>query len=232
MKTVILEKKESLQLAADRIGQLLEKKPEAVLAFSTGRTMSALFSVLALRSAEGKLSLKSARLFAVTEFEDAAEDQSARAQLLRELVRPTGLPEENCHFLSAEELEDYDALIEACGGLDMAVLGLGVNAHVGYNEPAVPYDSRTHRQKLTDRTRAQLAEQFGSAEAAPAYARTMGIKTLVSARQILVLAYGEEKAWAVFQMLYARDDSVIPAAFLQLPREVTVLVDPEAAQKL
>ena len=114
----------------------------------------------------------------------------------------------------------------------MAVLGLGVNAHVGYNEPAVPFDSRTHRQKLTDKTRAQLAGQFGSAEAAPAYAWTMGVKTLVSARQILVLAYGEEKAWAVFQMLYARDDSVIPAAFLQIPPEVTVLVDPAAARKL
>ena len=114
----------------------------------------------------------------------------------------------------------------------MAVLGLGVNAHVGYNEPAEPYDSRTHRQKLTEKTRAQLAEDFGAAEAAPEYAWTMGIKTLVSARQILVLAYGGEKAWAVFQMLYARDDSVIPAAFLQLPPEVTVLVDPAAAQKL
>lgn len=232
MKTIVLEKKESLDLAADRIAQLLEKKPEAVLAFSAGRTMRALFAVLAARCAEGRLSLENARVFAVTEFEDAAEAQSARAQLRRELVETTDLREENCHFLSAEKAENYDAQIAACGGLDMAVLGLGVNAHVGYNEPAVPYDSRTHRQKLTDKTRAQLAESFGSAEAAPAYAWTMGIKTLVSARQILVLAYGGEKAWAVLQMLYARDDSVIPAAFLQLPPEVTVLVDPAAAQKL
>ena len=96
----------------------------------------------------------------------------------------------------------------------------------------MPFDSLTHRQKLTDKTRAQLAASFGSAEAVPEYAWTMGIKTLVSARKILVLAYGEEKAWAVFQMLYARDDSVIPAAFLQVPAEVTVLVDSAAAQKL
>ena len=114
----------------------------------------------------------------------------------------------------------------------MAVLGLGVNAHIGYNEPAVPYDSLTHRQKLTDKTKAQLAESFGSVDAAPQYARTMGIKTLVSARKTLVLAFGEDKAWAVFQMLYARDDSVIPAAFLQLPFDVTVYADPAAAAKL
>ena len=232
MKTIILEKEVCLQQAADRITALLAKKPDAVLAFSTGRTMGDLFAVLAARCAEGALSLKDARIFAVTEFENVEEEQSARGQLLRELAGRTDLREENCHFLSVETAEDYDAQIARCGGLDMAVLGLGVNAHVGYNEPAVPFDSLTHRQKLTDKTRAQLASSFSSAEAAPAYAWTMGIKTLVAARQILVLAFGEEKAWAVFQMLYARDDSVIPAAFLQLPPEVMVFVDPAAAAKL
>lgn len=232
MKTIVLEKEESLAQAADRVAALLERKPDAVLAFSTGRTLRLLFGVLAARYSEGRLSLKKARVFAVTEFEGVEDARSARAQLLLELVSRTDLPEENCCFLDAETAEDYDARIAACGGLDMAVLGLGVNAHVGYNEPAVPYASLTHRQKLTDKTRAQLAGQFGSAEETPEYAWTMGVKTLVSAREILVLAYGEEKAWAVFQMLYARDDSVIPAAFLQLPPAVTVYVDQDAAKKL
>lgn len=232
MKTIVLEKEESLQTAADQVARLLAEKPEAVLAFSAGRTMSGLFAVLASRCAAGELSFEHARVFAVTEFEGADEAFLARTQLVRQLVETTDLALENCHFLSAESAEHYDAEIAACGGLDLAVLGLGVNAHIGYNEPAVPYDSLTHRQKLTDKTRAQLSESFASAESVPAYAWTMGIKTLVSARRILVLAYGEEKAWAVFQMLYARDDSVIPAAFLQLPAEVTVYVDPEAAQKL
>ena len=232
MKTLVLEKPECLHQAADQIAQLLAEKPEAVLAFSTGRTLQALFAVLADRCSRGALSLGKATVFAVTEFEDAAEDMSARTQLIRELVETTDLPLENCHFLTAEAMEHYDEEIAACGGLDMAVLGLGVNAHIGYNEPAVPYDSLTHRQKLTDKTRAQLAESFGSVDAAPQYARTMGIKTLVSARKTLVLAFGEDKAWAVFQMLYARDDSVIPAAFLQLPFDVTVYADPAAAAKL
>ena len=232
MKTIVLEKEESLRWAADQIAQLLNDKPAAVLAFSTGRTMQALFSVLAARFAAGELSLKQATVFAVTEFEGAEEPHCACVQLRRELVEKTDLPLENCHFLTAENAETYDEEIAACGGLDMAALGLGLNAHIGYNEPAVPFDSLTHRQKLTDKTRAQLAASFGSAEAVPEYAWTMGIKTLVSARKILVLAYGEEKAWAVFQMLYARDDSVIPAAFLQVPAEVTVLVDSAAAQKL
>ena len=232
MKTLVLEKEECLRQTADRIVQLLADKPEAVLAFSTGRTMRPLFTLLAERCSAGTLSLSRASLFAVTEFEDADAERSARTQLMRELVERTDLPSGNCHFLSAENAGSYDAMIAEQGGLDMAVLGLGVNAHVGYNEPAVPYDSRTHRQKLTDKTRAQLVAAFGSLDNVPTHAWTMGIKTLVSARQILVLAFGEEKAWALFQMLYARDDSVIPAAFLQLPPEVVVYADPEAAKKL
>ncbi len=232
MKTIVAEREQSLQQAADRICQLLAKKPGAVLAFSTGRTMEALFAVLAERCRAGKLSLKEATVFAVTEFEDVPEERTARYQITKELVERTDLPLESCRFLSPEAAEGYDADIAAAGGLDMAVLGLGVNAHVGYNEPAVPYDSLTHRQKLTDKTRRQLAASFGSEEDAPHYAWTMGIKTLVFAREILVLAYGGEKTEAVFQMLYARDDSVIPAAFLQLPPEVLVFVDPEAAKKL
>lgn len=232
MKTLVLEKEECLGQAVERIAQLLAEKPDAVLAFSAGRTMKPLFARLSERCAAGTLSLRTAKVFAVTEFEDVDEKSSARAQLMHELVERTDLPLENCHFLSAENAENYDALIAEQGGLDMAVLGLGVNAHVGYNEPAVPFDSRTHRQKLTDKTRTQLAAAFGSADMAPTHAWTMGIKTLVSAREILVLVFGEEKAWALFQMLYARDDSVIPAAFLQLSPEVVVLADPEAAQKL
>lgn len=232
MKTVVLEKEACLERAADEIAALLTEKPAAVLAFSTGRTAQGLFDVLAARCAAGTLSLRSARVFAVTEFEDAAETQSARRQLLGQLAARTDLPEENCAFLSAEAAESYDAAIAAAGGLDLAVLGLGVNAHIGYNEPAVPFDSLTHRQKLTDKTRAQLADAFGTAEQTPAYAWTMGIRTLVSARRVLVLAFGEEKARAVFQMLYARDDSAVPAAFLQIPPEVLVLADPAAANKL
>ena len=232
MKTIVLEREESLCRVAEEIGALLAEKPGAVLAFSTGRTMRALFAVLARRFEEGRLSLARATVFAVTEFEDAPEEYTARRQILSELVETTDLPAENCRFLSALTAEGYDDAIRAAGGLDLAVLGLGVNAHVGYNEPATPYASLTHLQKLTEKTRAQLAAVFGSVEAAPTYAWTMGIRTLVSARRLFVLAYGEEKARAVFQMLYARDDSVIPAAFLQLPPEVTVWLDPAAAEEL
>lgn len=232
MKTIVLNREDCFSRVADEIAALLDEKPNAVLAFSTRRTMRPLFAALAERCAEGKLSLARAGVFAVTEFEDAPEEKSARYQLLTELAAATDLPAKRCRFLTPENAADCDVDIARAGGLDLAVLGLGVNAHIGYNEPGTPYISTTRRQKLSDRTRAQLAAEFGSEEAAPRYAWTMGVGTLVRARRIFVVACGEEKAQAVFQMLYARDDGLVPAAFLQLPPEVTVWLDREAASQL
>ena len=232
MKTIILSREDCCREAAEQIRALLTAKPGAVLALAAGRTMEPLFGELARLCAAGELSLKKARLFAVTEFEDCPAELSCRRQLEQSLVGKTDLSPENCRFLSAETAEGYEEAIRAAGGLDLAVLGLGDNGHVGYNEPATPYASRTHRQKLTDATRRQLAERFGGEEKVPAYAWTMGIKTLVEAREIFVLAFGEEKARPVHQMLYARDDSYVPAAFLQLPLQVTVWLDQAAAAKI
>lgn len=232
MKTIVCEKEECCRRAADQIQSLLREKPAAVLALACGRSMQPLFEEVARRCAAGKMSLAEARVFAVTEFEDCPRELSCRGELERELLARTDLQPENCYFPDTGSGADYEARIAAFGGLDLAVLGLGDNAHFGYNEPATPYDSRTHRQKLTDATRRQLAWRFGSEEAVPAFAWTMGVKTVLEARQILVLAFGEEKAKPAFQMLYARDDSFVPAAFLQLPLNVTAYLDPAAAAKI
>ena len=232
MKTIVGSKEESVRRAADQIAALLAEKSEAVLALSAGRTMSPLFAELAARYEAGELSLGQARIFAVTELENVAADMSCRHQLETELVEKTDLELANCHFLTAEGLETYDEEIDAAGGIDLAVLGLGDNAHFGYNEPAVPFDSHSHRQKLTVATRRQNAERFGGLEQTPETALTMGIKTLVVARDIMVLAFGEEKAEAVHKMLYGRNDSAVPAAFLQIPLNVTVYLDEAAAAKL
>lgn len=232
MKTIVCEKEECCRRAAQQVCEILKKKPGAVLAVSAGRTMTPLFAELARLCAAGELSLKEARVLAVTEFADCPESLSCRSQLERELLAATDLPEENCRFLNEENAAQTDDAIAALGGLDLAILGLGDNAHFGYNEPATPFDSRTRRQKLTDATRRQLAERFGGEEKAPVYAWTMGVKTLVEARNILVLAFGEEKAKPAFQMLYARDDSFVPAAFLQLPLNVTVYLDRASAAKI
>lgn len=232
MKTIVRGSDECCRLAACQIRELLREKPDAVLALAVGRTLAPLYEELAEGCRAGELSLRQARVFAVTEYEDCPPALSCRRELETRLLEKTDLAPENCRFLCAESAEEYDAAIRSAGGLDLAVLGLGDNAHIGYNEPATPYASRTHCQKLTDATRRQLAARFGGEDRVPARAWTMGIKTLVEARQILVLAFGEEKAKPAFQMLYARDDSYVPAAFLQLPVNVTVYLDEAAAAKI
>ena len=139
---------------------------------------------------------------------------------------------ENCFFLSEEKLENYDGMIEEKGGIDLAVLDIGLNARIGFNEPATPFDSLSHRQKLSDSSRRELAPLFGGEERVPEFGLTMGIKTLVSARDILLISSGESRADAVFNMLYGRNDSFVPAAFLQIPLNVTVCLDGASAKKL
>lgn len=232
MKTITAETKEAIALAAEQVRELVQQKPDAVLALAAGRTMAALYARLGRLCAEGSLSLKDCRLFAVTEFVGGREELSCRRMLEDGLISATDLCSENCFFLDEESLADYDARISEAGGIDLAVLGLGINAHIGYNEPATPFDTLTHRQKLTDATKRQNAALFGSEAEVPDYALTMGIKTLVSAGEIILLAFGEEKAEAAFKMLYGRNDSSVPAAFLQIPSRVTVYLDRAAAAKL
>lgn len=231
MKTVVLEHRELICSAADDICELLRKKPCAVFTIAGGRTMMPLWEELSCRVREGKLSFAEARFFQTAEFLDVPAKYTFRRQLEEGFISKIDLPPEACTWLDGSCPEACDEAIAAAGGLDMAVLGIGCNAHIGLNEPATQWDTRCRIQKLTEKTRRQYAWMFPDREV-PEKGVTMGVRTLASAKQILVLAVGEEKAPATFSMLYARDDSVIPAAFLQIPSNVTVYADPSAAKNL
>ncbi|MEA5152697.1 MAG: 6-phosphogluconolactonase [Oscillospiraceae bacterium] len=232
MKTVVLNYDDLLKKAAEQVSGLLREKPDAAIALGAGEDTAPLLGELSRRCAAGELSFERARLFAVAELADVPEEKSLRRALETGFISKTDIKPENCAFPTRGNAADYDAMIAAAGGLDLALLDLGANASIGYNEPATAYDTLTHVQKLTASTRAGLAGSFGGAENTPEYALTMGVKTIVSAREIIVIALGEGKAEAAFNMLYARDDSIVPAAFLQLPPEVTVYLDGAAATKL
>ena len=231
MKTLVREWQALYAEAAGAVCALLREKPDAAVTFAAGRTMFPLWDLLAHQVREGSLSLAKARFFQTAEFLDVPEALSFRRQLEERFLSGTDLPPEACFWLDGRDPADCDAALEAAGGLDLAVLGLGNNAHIGMNEPGTQWDTGFRIQKLTDKTRRQYAWMFPEGQV-PERALTMGIRPLVSARNILVLSVGEEKAPATFSMLYARDDSVIPAAFLQLPRNVTVYADPSAAKNL
>ena len=232
MKTLIRAQDEMFRLAADKVCSLLREKPDAALTLAAGRTMFPLWELLCEAAAGGEADFSAARFFQTAEFLGVPEEKSLRRLTEERLLRKIGIPEENCFWLTEENAGRCDEAIRRCGGLDLAVLGLGGNAHIGYNEPGTQFSTGCRIQKLTDKTKQQLAWLFPDGVSVPEKAVTMGIRTLTQAKEILVLAVGEEKAKAVFDMLYARDDSVIPAAFLQIPANVTVCVDSAAGSRL
>ena len=235
MKTIICENSENqlFEAGADLIReQVMDMKPDSVLALACGETMKPLWARLADLCKEGKLSLRDVRILCVSELCGVEETKSCRHALTEGLLRKSDAKPENCFFPDPDAPEAYDRLIEKLGGVDLAVLGLGENCHIGYNEPGTLFESRTHVQKLTERTKRQLLRRGFTDGDMPERAVTMGVRSLTEARRVLLLASGAQKAAAVYQMLYAKTTSYIPAAFLQIPSDVTVLLNREAAEKL
>ena len=234
MKTIICKTEtEWVEKTAEILRKQIENGgPDCVLALACGETMQPVWNQLAEDCAKNTLSLRDVRILCVTELCGVEEARSCRRALTEGLLERTDIRPENCYFPDPDAPEAYDRLIEELGRIDLAVLGIGENCHIGYNEPGTLFESRTHVQKLTDRTKRQLLKRgFAEAEM-PGQAVTMGIKTLCGAREILLLAKGADKAAAVYQMLYAKTTSYIPAAFLQIPLNVTVLLDEDAAREL
>ena len=221
-----------LAQAAEAVCAVVREKPDAVITMAAGRTMLPLWKLLGDSVRQGKVSFSKVTFFQAAEFLQVPEAKSLRRMTEENLLAVTDLRQENCIWMTDTEPAVLDRTIADAGGLDLSVLGIGINAHIAFNEPATKYNTRCRIQKLTEKTRAQYSWLFGTQNSAPEKACTMGIGTLVEARKIVVLALGEEKAQATFDMLYARDDSIIPAAFLQLPFDVTVYADTEAGKKL
>ena len=122
--------------------------------------------------------------------------------------------------------------IASCGGLELILLGIGTNGHIGFNEPATLYDTETHIAQLTDKTKQMKAENFGGVENVPSTAVTMGLKTICRARNVILIAFGEEKADIVYKLVYGKTSTYVPAAMLQMHMNMTLMLDEGAASKL
>ena len=227
MKTYIASQQESIAAAAEHIGRVVKEKPAAVLAFSAGRTMEPLFTEWAARCKNGELRLADCRVFSVTAYAGVPESLSGRRGL-ETLLQGTDLREENCCFLSEENLEHYDDSIAAAGGLDLAVLGLGVNAHIGFNEPDHLFYRKTHVVDLTESTIEANKRFFEDVSMVPRQAITMGIGTIMQAKKIVMIANGEGKAGIIKEAFSKEINPLIPASILQLHPDFTLIADDAA----
>ena len=240
MKFIIRENPgEVAEYAAGIIASIITGKPDAALAIPTGKTPLPLFERLAAMAQERTPAFGRVHWFALDEFiGPAVPRESTFAFLLEErLLNPARLPHEHLHTLESSapepdrEAQRYEQLIAARGGLDLAILGLGRNGHIGFNEPGTPFSSRTGVRRLTEGTRLANAYLF-PASTVPDEALTMGIATLMEARKVLVLATGPAKAGIVRQLSASKPDTAVPATALKEHDDCVVVVDAAAGALL
>lgn len=201
MKLIIDTKERVAELAAQQYRTLLSDKPDAVLGLATGSTPLGLYAALARLHKAGAIRFSSATSFNLDEYVGLAptHEQSYRYFMMHNLFRYIDLPEERIHVPSGldtsdDALADYDRAIEAAGGIDLQLLGIGNNGHIGFNEPGTPFGSLTHVVELTESTREANKRFFNSIDEVPTHAATMGIRTVMNARGILLIALGKAKA--------------------------------------
>ncbi len=237
MKIYIASEKEIARMAAQRYVQLINDKPIAILGGATGSTPIPLYKELAKQCKAGNVSFKNVKTFNLDEYVglEGTHDQSYRYFMNNRLFKHIDIDIENTHVPSGIDTKDpakYDEEIAAAGGIDLQLLGIGVDGHIGFNEPGTKFDSLTHVVKLEQNTREVNSRFFNSIDEVPTHAVTMGIKTVMNARGIILIATGKSKAEIVKQFIEGPVTTKVPASILQLHPFVEVYLDQEAAALL
>jgi len=231
---------EASRALARRVADTLRRAPDLVLGLPAGRTPVETYTELGRLHSAGEADFSHATAFLLDEFVglDASHAGSFRRFLTEHLLSGINLNPNQTHSLNGaapdpdSECERYEETIAAVGGLDLLLLGLGVNGHIGFNEPGQTLAARTHRVTLLDSTRAENAGPFGGAALVPTEALSMGIGTILRADTIVIIATGARKASVVAGMLRGPVTTTLPASFLQLHRRVEAYLDRAAAAAL
>lgn len=241
MKVLILDTAEAaITRAAGLIANAVRQKPHSVLGLATGGTMLPLYAELRrLHRARG-LSFAGVTTFNLDEYVGLAPTHpGSYHSYMREAlfdhidVDPgrTHLPRGDAPDTQAEA-DRYDAQISACGGIDLQLLGIGKNGHIGFNEPTSSLGSRTRIKSLTPATQEANRSYFAEGEETPRFAITMGVTNILEARECLLVATGAAKSAAVAAMVEGPVSAACPASALQLHRRVTVVIDRAASKDL
>ena len=224
-----------------QIAATLGQRPALVLGLATGRTPIRLYHELGTLHAHGQADFSRATTFNLDEFLGIGGEHpgSYRVFMQEHLFSRVNLPPAQIHFLDGAaadadaECERYETAIVAAGGIDLQILGIGTNGHIGFNEPAKALAARTHRVTLRVSTRRSNAALFGGdVERVPAQALSMGMATILHARRIVMIATGKSKAKCVERMVRGPIETRMPASFLQLHRDVELVLDRAAASLL
>lgn len=232
------------ELAAEAARLIIEaskRKPNLVLGLASGRTPLALYHCLVKAYQEKKIDFAPIKVFGLDEFVGLSHDHPLSfASYFREnLFQHVNLRPENIFLLDGQtenieaHCQSYESLLTQAGGLDVQILGIGVNGHIGFNEPGSSFGSRTRLQVLTEETRASHRASFQErGEEPPALALTMGLATILEARNIFLLATGQEKAQIIHEAIEGPVTLSVPASCLQWHPSVFVFLDELASAQL
>jgi glucosamine-6-phosphate deaminase len=225
---------------ARALARALGRNPRLVLGLPTGRTPVPLYRELVTLHLEGRVDFSRATTFNLDEFAGIAGDdpRSYRAFMQRHLFDGINIPRRRVNFLNgaardaAAECARYERAIARAGAIDLLILGLGANGHIGFNEPADALVAATHLATLSMATRRANRALFDQRiRAVPRHALSMGMATILHAKRIVLLATGRAKARCVDRMIHGPLTPKVPASFLQLHRDVEVWLDEAAAGK-
>jgi glucosamine-6-phosphate deaminase len=228
------------RLVGEAIASLVGRRPNCVLGLATGSSPLAVYRDVARRVADGSLSLVHCRAFLLDEYVGLAADhpQSYRSFIGREFEQHVDISPDAVRGPEGADADveatcaAYEAEIVAAGGIDLQLLGIGTDGHVGFNEPVSSLASRTRLKTLTEQTRLDNARFFASLNDVPRHVVTQGIGTILEARHLVLLAFGEAKAAAVAAAVEGPLTAMVPASALQLHRHATVVIDEAAASLL
>ena len=223
--------------AADVIAELVACKPSCTLGLATGSTPEGLYAELVKDCAAGKISFKDVNTYNLDEYRGLENDhpQSYHYFMEQHLFNHVDIDLAATHVPdgsnpdAAAACADYEAAIKASGGVDLQLLGLGHNGHIGFNEPADTFAKETNCVELTRSTIEANSRLFDHIDEVPTQAYTMGIGTIMRAAKILVVANGEGKAQIVRDAFFGPVTPQVPASILQFHPDVTVIVDEAAA---
>ncbi len=241
MNITILPDYEQLSIrAADFFVRCLQTHPSAVLGLATGSTPLGVYQQLIVHSQNGDIDFSQVTTFNLDEYIGLRPDhpQSYYSFMQREFFQHLTVPPARIHIPSGVETDFgtycqwYEDQITASGGIDLQILGIGTDGHIAFNEPGTALGSRTHLTDLDPRTINDNARFFDSAEEVPRRAITMGVATIMDAREIILLATGENKATAIRDAIEGPVGSDCTASALQNHPKTTFLLDAASASLL
>ena len=239
MKIIVAKDYESMsEIAAEIVADVIKNKPDCVLGLATGSTPIGLYKQLIKKYERGVLSFEKVKSVNLDEYVglNGEHEQSYRFFMNTNLFDSVNAKKENLHVpCGVGDMEanclNYREIIKA-NPIDIQVLGIGGNGHIGFNEPGTAFDSQTHIVDLTEKTISDNARFFEDESMVPRKAITMGIGEIMTAKKIILLASGKNKADAIYQTVCGKVSESCPASVLQRHSDVTLVIDEAAASKL